>query len=149
MWFRKNVAHDDHDTYVDPAYEARDTNAAEATLSFARIVTGVAIIALIVLQLLLLARLSFQMAEANPQNDFVDAVYDTSDPFVEPFEDILTVETLDDGGVFDPNILIAMGVYLVAAMIVLALLWALVSPIATNRVDRVNRVDTTRGTHQH
>jgi ABC-type Na+ efflux pump permease subunit len=109
-------------------------------------VTGVAIIALIVLQLLLLARLSFQMAEANPQNDFVDAVYDTSDPFVEPFEDILTVETLDDGGIFDPNILIAMGVYLVAAVIVLALLWALVSPIATDRVDRV---DTTRGTHQH
>ena len=60
----------------------------------------------------------------------------------------MSVEIQDDGGVYDPNILIAMGVYLVAGLLALAVLWALAGPFLNRRHDTYDTYEQ-RPTHQH
>ncbi|MEX1253335.1 MAG: hypothetical protein WEE64_03245 [Dehalococcoidia bacterium] len=95
---------------------------AVAWLSTLGIWVGVAATVVLVL---LGFRLGFLMAEANAANSFVDFIYDVSGPLVQPFQSIAENRTLDSGGVFEPAAVIAMGVYLVAALLTIAMLWAL------------------------
>jgi hypothetical protein len=82
-------------------------------------------IALILVETLLGFRLGFQLGEANPANNFVEFIYDTSGPLVQPFEGISSVRELDGGGIFEPATAIAMGVYFVAALLLMLVLWGL------------------------
>jgi hypothetical protein len=82
-------------------------------------------VALLFVLVLLGFRLGFQLGEANAANNFVEFIYDLSGPLVEPFDDIAEVRTLDSGGFFEPATVIAMGVYVVAALLTIAVLWAL------------------------
>lgn len=99
-------------------------------------------VALAVVEAALAFRLGLLLAGANPSNGFVEFIYDVSGPLVDPFEGIARNRAVD-GGVFEPAALIAMVVYLVAALLLVALLWALTagpSPggerFATSRTQR-------------
>ena len=67
-------------------------------------------------------RLAFLMTEANAANSFVDLIYDVTDPLVEPFQGIIANDTLNNGGVFEPATVIAMVVYLLAAVFLIAVI---------------------------
>jgi hypothetical protein len=67
-------------------------------------------------------RLAFALLGANPANGFVDFIYDITKPFVEPFEGIASEEVIDGESVFEPETVIAMVVYTVAALLVIALI---------------------------
>jgi len=79
------------------------------------------------LEVLLSFRLAFALAAANRANGFVEFIYDVSYPFVYPFEGITSHRGVGDNGVFEPEAVIAMAVYAVAAMLVVGLLWVLTS----------------------
>jgi hypothetical protein len=95
--------------------------------------------ALAVLETALAFRLGFLAGGANPSNGFVDFVYDLSGPFVGPFEGIFSNRAVD-GGVFEPAALIAMIVYLAAALLLVGALWALTAgPSPTGERSVVSR----------
>jgi hypothetical protein len=77
----------------------------------------VAFVALLV-ETLLAFRLGFALGGANPNNGFVNFIYDVSAPFVAPFETIRNEEIVG-GGVFEPETVIAMAVYAVAAVLII------------------------------
>jgi hypothetical protein len=70
-------------------------------------------------------RLAFMIGDANPRTRFVDFMYDITGPLVYPFADMMRTRALDGGGVFEPATAIAMGVYLIAAILVVLMLWSL------------------------
>jgi hypothetical protein len=152
---------DDHPTRDNGEYRdeppPRDTTeyresgpgATEVARPFVGLISSLIIVSLLVVEVLLGTRLGFQLAEANPESNFVEFIYDTSGPLVEPFSGIMTVEVQDDGGVFDPNILIAMAVYLVAGILALAVLWALTGPFLNRRRGTPYDSYDQRQMHQH
>ncbi|MBI2912454.1 MAG: hypothetical protein HYY03_00875 [Chloroflexi bacterium] len=90
---------------------------------------------------LLAFRLGFRLAAANPGNGFVNLMYDVSGPLVQPFEGIARNRSLD-GGVFEPATLTAMAVYVVAASLLVALLWAARAAPSTGRRSEVTRTES-------
>ncbi len=89
-----------------------------ATLSWLVGLAGIAVLALLGL------RLAFQAGNAN-LTSFVEAIYNITDPLVRPFRGIADARSVDGGGVFQPEIVIAMGVYLVATAFVMMAMHAL------------------------
>lgn len=87
-----------------------------------RSLNAVIMVALSVVETLLVFRLGFQLAKANSDNGFVNFIYDVSKPLAEPFQGIVA-----NSGVFEPANIIAMGVYAVAALLLIAVLWAVTS----------------------
>lgn len=80
-------------------------------------------VAFAVIETLLLFRLGFLLAGANPANGFVDFIYDITDGMVSPFDNIAATEAVGDG-VFEPATLIAIVVYAALALLIMMLLWA-------------------------
>jgi len=78
-------------------------------------------VAITVIEVLLGFRLGFLLASSNPSNGFVNFIYDRSGPLVEPFDGIFSNRTAGDG-VFEPATLLAMIVYLVAALLLVMVL---------------------------
>jgi hypothetical protein len=93
---------------------------------FSMLALWVALAGLVVLAILAF-RMGFEMAGANPDNDFVDFVYDISGPLVEPFDGIADDRNVEGGGVFRPETAIAMGVYLIATGLTMAVLGTIAS----------------------
>jgi uncharacterized protein YggT (Ycf19 family) len=83
---------------------------------------AVILVALAVVETLLLGRLVFLLAEANANNGFVNFIYDVSKPLAEPFQGIVA-----NSGNLEYASLIAMGVYAVAALLLIAALFAITS----------------------
>lgn len=75
-------------------------------------------------------RLAFLLGGANPNNGFVDFIYDVTDPFVEPFQGIFANEAVN-GGIFEPATLLAMAVYLIAAALIMAAIFVLTTGPST------------------
>ena len=99
-------------------------------------------------EVLLGFRLAFALAGANPANGFVDFIYDTTGPFVAPFESIAN-ERVSDSGVFEPETVIAMAVYAIAALIFVMLLNVATSaPSLTGEREVVQRERRTHYTQQ-
>lgn len=84
------------------------------------------LVALAAVESLLAFRLGFLLAGANPNNGFVDFIYDVSAPFVDAFEGIIATEAVN-GGVLEPASVIAMIVYLVATLLFIAVVFAILS----------------------
>ena len=85
-------------------------------------------------------RLAFSMTAANPNNSFVDFIYDITGPLVSPFDGIISNRGVGDNGVFEPASVIAMVVYAIAALLVILLLNALASgPTVAGRRSIVTR----------
>ncbi|MDO8616881.1 MAG: hypothetical protein Q7T33_14285 [Dehalococcoidia bacterium] len=76
-------------------------------------------VALAVVETLLVFRLGFLLAEANANNGFVNFIYDVSKPLAEPFQGIVA-----NSGNLEYASPIAMGVYAVAALLLIAVLFA-------------------------
>src|SRR5712691_9076540 len=96
--------------------------------------------ALAIVETLLGFRLGFLLAGANPANGFVDLIYDASKPLADPFGGIATNRAIDGAGVFESASLIAMIVYAVGAMLLIAVLWAMTAfPSPTGERSAVTR----------
>jgi len=106
--------------------------------------------ALAIVETLLGFRLGFLLAGANSANGFVDFIYDVSKPLANPFGGIATNRTID-GGVFESASLIAMIVYAVGAMLLIAVLWAMTAfPSPTRERSAVTRTrHQERAAHEH
>jgi hypothetical protein len=91
-------------------------------------------------------RLGFLLMGANPANDFVDSIYNLSDPLAEPFQGISDNKTADSGifaqdsaGIFEPATAIAMGVYLAIGILVIGLIMLLSSRGSTSSAAETHR----------
>jgi len=83
---------------------------------------AVILVALAIVEALLVFRLGFLLANANSNNGFVDFIYDLSKPLAAPFQGIVA-----DTGNLEYASPIAMGVYAVAALLLIAVLFAITS----------------------
>jgi hypothetical protein len=83
-------------------------------------------------------RLAFMLGGANPGNGFVNFIYDVSRPFVAPFEGIFS-ESRSGSSVFEPETVIAMAVWTIAAIIFVALVNVLTSAPAPVERESVSR----------
>ena len=101
-------------------------------------------VALGIVETLLAFRLAFQLAGANPNNDFVDLIYDLTGPMVNPFEGIVSVRSVANG-VFEPATAIAMAVFFLAAIVLIAALWTVTA--FSWPVDRSVTTRSQRRTH--
>jgi YggT family protein len=81
---------------------------------------AVILVALAVVETLLVGRLVFLLAEANANNGFVNFIYDVTKPLVEPFQGIVA-----NTGNLEYASVIAMVVYAVAALLLIAVLFAI------------------------
>jgi len=113
----------------------------DVTRNIVRTIGLVAIAILAVVETLLAFRLGFLAAAANPNNDFVNFIYDATGWLVEPFEGIIANDAVDGGGVFEWATVIAMAVYFVATILFVILLTALTSFPSSSRST------TTRSSH--
>ena len=98
---------------------------------------AVIIVALAVVETLLVGRLAFLLAEANANNGFVNFIYDVSKPLAEPFQGIVA-----NSGNLEYASAIAMAVYAVAALLLIAVLFAITAgpsaaweKVVTSRTD--------------
>src|SRR3990172_2675539 len=80
---------------------------------------AVIMVGLAVIETLLVFRLGFLLAEANSSNGFVNFIYDVSKPLAAPFQGIIS-----DSGNLEFAAPIAMLVYAVAALLLIAALYA-------------------------
>ena len=81
---------------------------------------AVILVALAVVETLLVFRLGFLLAEANSSNGFVNFIYDVSKPLAAPFQGIVA-----NSGNLEYASPIAMVVYAVAALLLIAVLFAI------------------------
>lgn len=112
----------DADSEVEEVAQSR-ADTWEIARGWVRTIAIWVLVALVALEALLAFRLAFLLGGANPDNGFVDFIYDVSAPLVDPFEGIAGNSAMN-GGVFEPAALIAMVVYLVVAVLIVAVIWA-------------------------
>ena len=123
------VVYDEPDVaYEDePVVEERATstsgvvNIAEA---WTRLLAFVVMTSIVIVEAMLGFRLGFLASAANRSNGFVDAIYDSTGPLVEPFQGIISNDSLSGGGIFEYATVIAMAVFLLAAVLLVWALWA-------------------------
>jgi hypothetical protein len=120
-------------THGDPWHAAR------GVVRSIQMLIGVVVLAL---ESLLAFRFVFLLTGANPNNGFVDFIYDSTGWLVDPFEGIASTSDTGDG-VFDPATLIAMAVVMVVGVLVVLALSALTAYSGTG-----SRV-TTRTSSRH
>lgn len=93
---------------------------------------------LLLIETALAFRLAFKLGGANAANGFVDFVYGVSGPFVAPFKGIANQTTSGDG-IFEPETVIAMGVWAAAAFLLIVLVNVVTSAPASAESESVQR----------
>src|SRR3972149_5443957 len=83
---------------------------------------AVILVALAVVETLLVFRLGFLLADVNPNNGFVNFIYDVSKPLAAPFRGIVA-----NSGNLEYASPLGMVVYAVAALLLIAVLFAITS----------------------
>lgn len=108
-----------------------------------RSVGAIVLVTLAVVETLLVGRLAFLLAEANATNGFVNFVYDVSKPLAEPFQGIVA-----NSGNLEWASVIAMAVYGIAALLLIAVLFAITAgpsaggeSVVTSRTQQSERLD--------
>ena len=103
---------------------------------------AVILVALAVVETLLVGRAAFLLAEANATNGFVNFIYDVSKPLAAPFQGIIA-----DSGNLEYASPIAMVVYAIAALLLIAALFAITAgpsaageKVTTSRTQQSDRV---------
>jgi uncharacterized protein YggT (Ycf19 family) len=103
---------------------------------------AVILVALAVVETLLVGRVAFLLAEANATNGFVNFIYDVSKPLAAPFQGIIA-----DSGNLEYASPIAMVVYAIAALLLIAALFAITAgpsaageKVTTSRTQQSDRV---------
>ncbi len=82
---------------------------------------------LLIVEALLLLRLTLKLAGASASSWFVDFIYDITGPLIRPFEGIIQHRTVGTDGVFEPEVVIALVIYPLLAWLVTAIIgniWA-------------------------
>lgn len=87
-----------------------------------------------IIQIILLMRVLVRLIGANTGAPFTRFVYDISQPFMEPFQSMVSV-TRFDGGILDWNILIAMLVYWLVSWIIIELI-QMARPVSVSEAHR-------------
>lgn len=77
-----------------------------------------------ILDMLLMFRFGLQLIDANPNNAFVNFIYDLTALFMKPFEGLVESPTSGDM-VLDVSILVAVLVYSLVAWIIARLVWVI------------------------
>lgn len=81
------------------------------------------------LLVLLLLRFFLRLSGANPENMFANFVYNLSEPFFAPFDNLfMNPDDLAGGNVFDVNVLVAMGAYALLGWLAIRLVYSFFSP---------------------
>ncbi len=81
------------------------------------------------LLVLLLLRFLLRLSGANPENVFANFIYDLSEPFFAPFDNLFMNPTdLVGTNVFDVNVLVAMGAYALLGWLVIRLIYSFFAP---------------------
>ena len=93
---------------------------------------------LLLLETSLAFRLAFKLGGANDSNGFVGFMYDVTNPFISPFKGIANHSTSADR-IFEPETVIAMAVWAVAAIILIVLVNILTSAPAPAEHESVSR----------
>ncbi|MBF6601167.1 MAG: hypothetical protein IVW36_11720 [Dehalococcoidia bacterium] len=110
------------------------------TRSLRSTITGLIGLALLVLEVLLAVRFALVAFAANPNGSFTNFILDISSPVVRPFRDTFALRTWDRG-VLDYNILLAMGVWFIAGVLLIMVVNAIVPDTSDRyRVDRRRRM---------
>jgi hypothetical protein len=126
-----------HDSGMAHAGESEVTTTGAAPWDFARgwvrFLQSIIGFGLLLVETLLTFRLVFALTGANPANGFVDFIYGITGPLVAPFENIANERVIDGQSVFEPETVIAMLVWGVAALLLLALLNVLLSAPAPHQ----------------
>ena len=65
-------------------------------------------------------RFVLRLVGANHENGFTNFIYDITAPLIQPFQGIVDPQTVGDDGVLEPETLIALVVYLLLALFVMA-----------------------------
>jgi uncharacterized protein YggT (Ycf19 family) len=101
---------------------------------------GAVLVALAIVETLLAFRVGFLLARANASNSFVNFIYDVSKPLASPFQGIVA-----DSGNLEWASPIAMGVYAVSALLLIAVLFAITAgPSATGESVLTSRTQSER-----
>lgn len=113
------IATDDSVVHEQVVHSAGGWNLARG---WVRSLGAVILVSLAVVETLLVGRLVFLLAEANGSNGFVNFIYDITKPLVEPFQGIVA-----NSGNLEYATVIAMAVYAVAALLLIAVVFAITS----------------------
>lgn len=109
------------------------------TLGWLRMAAAWVALFLLIIETGLVFRLIFALADANTANRFVDFIYSVTGPLVAPFEGILAERSVN-GGVFEPETVIAMGVWAILGLFLIALIWvASTAPFSVRKESRISR----------
>ena len=110
------------------------------TRGWVRSLGGAIMVALAIVETLLVFRVGFLLAKANASNSFVNFIYDLSKPLASPFQGIVA-----DSGNLEWASPIAMGVYAIAALLLIAVLFAVTAgPSATGESVLTSRTQSER-----
>jgi len=115
----EQLAHEDA-IGTDEEYVTRYADGWTVARGTMRMINGLIGLVMLVIEGLLAFRLAFALGGANPNNGFVDFIYDVTGPLVAPFEGIFN-EQVDGTSVFEPQTVIAMAVWLLVGLVILAL----------------------------
>ena len=81
------------------------------------------------LLVLLLLRFLLRLSGANPENMFANFIYNLSEPFFAPFDNLFMNPTdLVGTNVFDVNVLVAMGAYALLGWLTIRLIYSFFAP---------------------
>ncbi|MEO8457836.1 MAG: hypothetical protein ABI559_08495 [Chloroflexota bacterium] len=93
---------------------------------------------LLLIESALAFRLAFKLGGANGNNGFVSFIYDVSNPFVSPFRGIAN-QSISGTKIFEPETLIAMGVWAAAVVLLIVLVNVITSAPASAETESVTR----------
>ena len=122
------------------------------TQGFIRTISMVLFAILAIVETMLAFRLGFLAAGANPANNFVEFIYDSTNWLVDPFGGIIANGSVGNDGTFEYATVIAMVVYAVAAGLFVILLSAITSfpsSAAGERSSVTRTAQTERTAHDH
>ena len=116
-----------NDSVVEEQVVHSSAGGLDLARGWVRSLGGVILVALAIVEALLVGRLGFLLAGANSNNGFVNFIYNVSKPLAAPFQGIVA-----DTGNLEYASPIAMGVYAVSALLLIAVLFAITAgPSAT------------------
>ncbi|WP_159784279.1 YggT family protein [Sodalinema gerasimenkoae] len=108
--------------------EGERAEVAERYLISSRIIRIISYLVSALLVLLLL-RFFLRLSGANPENMFANFVYNLSEPFFAPFDNLfMNPDDLAGANVFDVNVLVAMGAYALLGWLAIRLVYSFFSP---------------------
>lgn len=113
-----------------------------------RMVTGLINFFVALVEIFLVLRVALRFFAANPDNGFVQFIYNSSDVLLQPFRGIFPATNIGNNHIVDFTALFAMVVYGLFGLALAALLWWLTPSRYVSTTVRDEPVATTRRTRR-